>query len=131
MHEGRRERLAEFVTWTAAHITGDEKGQAQLYLDRLFQAFGQTGSLEVGGTPEMRVRKPAEDGGGTGFADYVWKPVVLIERKIGGLGGDPQRAAGGVPDAGVAGQAPVEGRPRRPGRGRAGRLRLLAQGRPA
>ena len=85
MHEGRREKLAEFVTWVAAHITGDEKGQAQLYLDRLFQAFGQKGSLEVGGTPEMRVKKPAEDGGGTGFADYVWKPVVLIEMKKRGV----------------------------------------------
>jgi len=27
------------------------------------------------------VRKASEDGGGTAFADYVWKPVVLIEMK--------------------------------------------------
>src|SRR5690606_24165037 len=26
-------------------------------------------------------RKAREDGGGTAFADYVWKPVVLIEMK--------------------------------------------------
>ena len=81
MNDGRREKLAEFVTWVGDHITGDEKGQAQLFLDRLFQAFGQKGSLEVGGTPEMRIKKPSEDGGGTGFADYVWKPVVLIEMR--------------------------------------------------
>jgi len=37
--------------------------------------------LEVGGHPEVRVRKAEEDGGGTAFADYVWKPVVLIEMK--------------------------------------------------
>ena len=79
MHEGRREKLADVVTWVGDHISGDEKGQAQLFLDRLFQAFGQKGSLEVGGTPEMRVKKPSEDGGGTGLADYVWKPAGLTE----------------------------------------------------
>ena len=73
--------LEEFVTWAAAHITGDEKGQAQIFLDRLFQAFGQQGLLEVGGQPEFRIRKAKEDGGGTAFADYVWKPLVLIEMK--------------------------------------------------
>jgi SAM-dependent methyltransferase len=81
MHEIRAERIAQFVQWAAMHITGDEKGQAQIFLDRLFQAFGQKGSLDVGGKPEMRIRKAKEDGGGTSFADYVWKPVVLIEVK--------------------------------------------------
>jgi hypothetical protein len=36
----REEKLAEFVGWAQHHITGDEKGQAQIFLDRLFQAFG-------------------------------------------------------------------------------------------
>ena len=72
----RETLLQDFVTWSAAHITGDEKGQAQVFLDRL-----QKGSLDVGGTAEMRIRKASEDGGGTSFADYVWKPVVLIEMK--------------------------------------------------
>lgn len=79
--QSRESLLQDFVTWAAAHITGDEKGQAQIFLDRLFQAFGQKGSLDVGGTAEMRIRKASEDGGGTSFADYVWKPVVLIEMK--------------------------------------------------
>src|SRR5439155_26934262 len=61
----RETLLADFVTWSAAHITGDEKGQAQIFLDRLFVAFGQRGSLDVGGTAEMRIRKASEDGGGT------------------------------------------------------------------
>jgi hypothetical protein len=26
MHEERRRRLAEFTSWAAEHITGDEKG---------------------------------------------------------------------------------------------------------
>jgi len=81
MSEARKQRLADFVTWVGDHITGDEKGQAQIFLDRLFQAFGQKGYLEVGGTPECRIRKSKEDGGGIAFADYVWKPVVLIEMK--------------------------------------------------
>lgn len=33
----------------------------------------------------MRIKKSAEDGGGTSFADYVWKPVVLIEMKKRGV----------------------------------------------
>jgi len=81
MDEHRFQRLQSFVDWVAAHVTGDEKGQAQIYLDRLFQAFARPGLLEVGGTPEFRVRQAKEDGGGVSFADYVWKPVVLIEMK--------------------------------------------------
>jgi len=72
----RKSRLQGFVDWAAAHVTGDEKGR--LYslalgeragvrvFDRLFQAFGQKGLLEVGGTAEFRIRKAKEDGGGTG-----------------------------------------------------------------
>ena len=56
MHQiaGRRERLfrisaslSDFAARAAVHITGDEKGQAQIFLDRLFQAFGHGGSLEL------------------------------------------------------------------------------------
>jgi hypothetical protein len=81
MSDPRIEKLSAFVQWSQAHITGDEKGQAQIFLDRLFQAFGHPGSLDVGGEPEFRVRQAKDDGGGTAFADYVWKPVVLIEMK--------------------------------------------------
>ena len=79
----KREDLAQFVLWAQANITGDEKGQAQIFLDHLFQAMGHPGgSLSVdGGTPECRLRKDTDSGGGTAFADYVWKPVVLIEMK--------------------------------------------------
>ncbi len=81
MTDPHTQKLTAFVRWCEAHITGDEKGQAQIFLDRLFQAFGHGGSLDVGGSPEFRVRKSSQDGGGTSFADYVWKPVVLIEMK--------------------------------------------------
>jgi hypothetical protein len=77
----REETLSQFTAWVRQNITGDEKGQAQIFLDRLFQAFGQPGVLDVGGQTEFRLRKAAEDGGGTAFADLVWKPVVLVEMK--------------------------------------------------
>ncbi|NOS99586.1 MAG: class I SAM-dependent DNA methyltransferase [Phycisphaerales bacterium] len=73
--------MSAFVEWSRATITGDEKGEAQIFLDRLFQALGHKGCLEVGGTPEFRVRKGRDAGGGVAFADYVWKPFVLIEMK--------------------------------------------------
>jgi SAM-dependent methyltransferase len=73
-----KETLSKFVSWVQANVTGDEKGQAQIFLDRLLQAFGQPGSLDVGGQPEFRVRN---DSGGTSFADFVWKPVTLVEMK--------------------------------------------------
>src|SRR5579862_1617593 len=81
----REEKLAEFVAWVDKNITGDEKGQAQIFLDRLFQAFGQEGSLDVGGKPEFRIKRGKEEEGGTSFADYVWKPKVLIEMKKRGI----------------------------------------------
>lgn len=81
MLETRTQKLADFVAWAKQHVTGDEKGEAQIFLDRLFQAFGQKGAREVGGTYEQRVRKGPADGGGVSFADYVWKPHVLIEMK--------------------------------------------------
>ncbi|MDP1612537.1 MAG: N-6 DNA methylase, partial [Sulfuritalea sp.] len=70
--------LAGFVAWCREHIRGDEKGEAQLFLDHLFRAFGHAGLKEAGATCEDRVKK---DGGGTAFADLVWKPVVLVEMK--------------------------------------------------
>ena len=85
MHEERTKRLGAFVDWAKQHISGDEKGEAQIYLDRLFQAFGQQGLIEAGGHAEFRIKKASEDGGGTSFADYVWKPVVLFEMKKRGV----------------------------------------------
>jgi hypothetical protein len=61
----REEKLTEFVGWAQHHITGDEKGQAQIFLDRLFQAFGHPGVLDVGGQTKFRIRKASADGGTT------------------------------------------------------------------
>jgi SAM-dependent methyltransferase len=70
-------KIKEFVAFVANHITGDEKGQAQVFLDRLFRAFGHEGAFEAGGQMEYRVHP----GKGTKFADLVWPKRVLIEMK--------------------------------------------------
>ncbi len=71
-------RLQVFKEWVDKHITGDEKGEAQVYLDRLFQAFHWQGLNEAGAKCELRIKNTT---GGTSFADLVWKPIVLIEMK--------------------------------------------------
>ena len=83
METERAKRLANFVSWVGANIKGDEKGEAQVFLDRFFQAFGHAGLKEAGATLEERIKK--SDGKGTAFADLVWKPVVLIEMKKRGV----------------------------------------------
>jgi type II restriction/modification system DNA methylase subunit YeeA len=69
-------KLKEFVQF-AARLKGDEKGEAQIFLDRLFQAFGQPGAIEAGATYEHRVRHDKT----TSFADLVWPRRVLVEMK--------------------------------------------------
>ena len=63
-----RDKLAEFTAWCGKHITGDEKGQAQIFLDQLFHAFGQPCCLGLGRTTAFRVRKADKDGGATALA---------------------------------------------------------------
>ncbi|MEM1279284.1 MAG: DNA methyltransferase [Cyanobacteria bacterium P01_H01_bin.152] len=74
------QRLATFVQFVQAHLAGDEKGEAQVFLDRWFRAFGHEGAIEAGAVYEERIHKGSKKGK-TGFADLVWKPRVLIEMK--------------------------------------------------
>lgn len=71
------ENLQDFVAY-ARSLKGDEKGEAQVFCDRLFRAFGHEGYKEAGATLEYRVRKK---GRGTKFADLLWRPRLLIEMK--------------------------------------------------
>lgn len=73
------EALTEFQDYVRDHITGDEKGEAQVFLDRLFIAFGHKGHKEAGATLEERIKK--NNSKGTAFADLIWKPRLLIEMK--------------------------------------------------
>lgn len=78
MQKDRSKQFGEFVEWFENHIKGYEKGEGQIFFNRLLQAFGNKGILEVGATCEERVKKRK---GTMGFADFVWKPRVIIELK--------------------------------------------------
>lgn len=62
----------------ASTLKGDEKGEAQVFCDRLFQAFGHAGYKEAGATLEDRVKVKGKS---TKFADLMWKPRLLLEMK--------------------------------------------------
>jgi len=50
-----RKKLTEFVAWCGKKITGDEKDQAQIVLDRFLQTPGSPGGLdETAQTPDTR-----------------------------------------------------------------------------
>lgn len=70
------DRLEEFIEYTST-LNGDEKGEAQVFCERLFQAFGHPGYKEAGATLEHRVRV----GKGTKFADLFWEDRLLLEMK--------------------------------------------------
>jgi len=73
--------LTSFVAYVSK-LSGDEKGEAQVFCDRLFRAFGHDGYKEAGATLEYRIKKTSSKG--TSFADLIWKPRLLIEMKKGG-----------------------------------------------
>ncbi|QPI65057.1 DNA methyltransferase [Vreelandella venusta] len=73
--------ILEFVDYVST-LAGDEKGEAQLFCDRLFRAFGHGGIIEANGSLETRIKFSS---GKTKFADCLWSPNgrsgVLIEMK--------------------------------------------------
>ena len=71
------ESLNKFVEYVDT-LDGDEKGEAQVFLDRYFQAFGHGGYKEAGARLEHRVRRKNKS---TSFADLYWEPLLLIEMK--------------------------------------------------
>src|SRR5438874_11205252 len=90
--------LSEFVRF-AQSLRGDEKSEAQTFLDHFFRALGHDGVIEAGATFEFRVAKkpgspqlelikgngaPARAKGGKKFADLLWPDRVLIEMKSRG-----------------------------------------------
>lgn len=74
------ERIAGFVEYYQL-LSGDEKGEAHVFCDRLFKAFGHEGYKEAGAKLEQRVKSR---GTHTKFADLVWQSRVLIEMKSRG-----------------------------------------------
>lgn len=80
-----RQDIEEFVSYVNENLTGDEKGQAQTFCDRLFRAYGQKGIFEAGGSLEARVKVKEDVTSTTKYIDCLWSPVnrdgVLIEMK--------------------------------------------------
>ena len=76
----KTDTLHEFVNYCQRHIIGDEKGEAQIFLDRFFTALGYPEGLKGAGAEcEFRVRDTRKKT--TSFGDLVWKKRVLIEMK--------------------------------------------------
>jgi len=71
------ERLQHFVAY-AQKLKGDEKGEAQVFCDRLFQAFGHEGYKEAGATLEDRQYRRGKN---VKFIDLLWKPRLILEMK--------------------------------------------------
>ncbi len=72
--------LTDFINYCNKHIRGDEKGEAQIFLDHFFMALGYEEGLKGAGA-DLEFRVIAQDRRNTNFADLVWKPRVLIEMK--------------------------------------------------
>ena len=73
--------LRKFVDWWREQIKGDEKGEAQIFLDHLMRAFGHDGAIDAGGRYETRVRRRRNGKTTVSFADYLMPRRVLIEMK--------------------------------------------------
>jgi hypothetical protein len=74
-----KQKLLDFIEYSKL-LEKDEKGEAQVFCDRLFQAFGHKGYKEAGAVLETRVKTKKS----TKFADLVWGDRVVIEMKKGG-----------------------------------------------
>jgi tetratricopeptide (TPR) repeat protein len=73
-------KIKEFVNY-ARTLKGYEKGEAQVFCDRLFQAFGHRGCVEAGAKLEYRLKSKGKH---TKFPDLVWRPRLLLEMKSRG-----------------------------------------------
>lgn len=93
----REQQLQDFIQWWRQHIKGDEKGEAQIFLDHLFTAFGYPDGLKgAQGDPEKRIQFRLDEKSTTRFADLVIPGRALIEMKKRGedLGRHHQQAFG-------------------------------------
>jgi hypothetical protein len=73
-------RISEFVRY-AGTLDGYERGEAQVFCDRLFKAFGHGGYKEAGATLEYKLKRTGKS---ISFPDVLWSPRLLIEMKSRG-----------------------------------------------
>lgn len=78
------ESIHSFLNYCREYISGRERSDGQLFLDRFFQAFGYEGLKEAGAKCEEVVPDGSRKGK-TGFADLFWPreslASVLVEMK--------------------------------------------------
>ena len=70
-------RLKSFIEYVQA-LQGYEKGEAQLFCERLFQTFGHKGLQSAGAELEFQIKAKGKT---TKFADLMWQPRLLLEMK--------------------------------------------------
>ena len=75
------DRIAGFMDHYSL-LVGDEKGEAQVFLDRFFQALGHKGVREAGAVLEDRVRGE----GSVHFADLMWDGRRALRDEEAGRG---------------------------------------------
>lgn len=74
------QKIVEFIDYVLTNLKGSEKSEAQLFLDRLFIAYGNKGIMEAGATLEKQIIIDTK----TKFCDLLWPKVVLFEMKSRG-----------------------------------------------
>jgi SAM-dependent methyltransferase len=79
-----KQRLHDFVSWVQQNIRGYEKGEAPIFVDRLFKALGYDGAIEAGGGYEDPIKRRRNGKEQKAFADYLISGRVLIEMKSKG-----------------------------------------------
>ena len=78
----RETQLQDFIKWWQQYGKGDEKGEAQIFLDHFFTALGYPdGLMGAQGDPEKRIKFTIADKVTTKFADLVIPGRVLVEMK--------------------------------------------------
>lgn len=75
--------LQDFVNYTHTYINGNERSEAQSFLNAFFQAFGHDDAISAGAKFEQGISKSSAKGN-KGSADLVWGDRVLIEMKSRG-----------------------------------------------
>jgi len=73
-----KKRLEHFIDYATNKCVGDEKGEAHVFCERFFQAFGHTGYKEAGAVLEARVHRKDKS---VQYADLLWAPRLLLEMK--------------------------------------------------
>jgi hypothetical protein len=76
----QKEKLTAFTNWATTHIKGDERADAQTFLNHFFQAFGYEGVHEAGGRFEVPTEK-ASLNDNKGFFDCLFNDVAIFEMK--------------------------------------------------